>query len=296
MVKLLLALLLTTGAARAQRERVHDVKHWAYQLQGVPNPSAAIDLLVIDAADNGTFISRERVQALKRRPGRADRIVLAYLSVGEAETYRYYWRPEWKRSPPAFLARENREWRDNFKVRYWQGEWQQILVGYEDRILDAGFDGAYLDVVDAFEYFAPDGPQPERPTAPEEMARLVEKLAAHARVERKTPGFLLVPQNGVSLPARVSPEVATSYLTAIDAVGVEDLFFYGNRRENNDLDIQKETLTELERFQQARKPVLSVEYVTEPSKVRHYARLARARGFVPCAARRSLDRLLELAD
>jgi len=42
-------------------------------------------------------------------------------------------------------------------VKYWDKEWQQIIYGtpgaYLDRILKAGFDGVYLDLVDAFEYF-----------------------------------------------------------------------------------------------------------------------------------------------
>ena len=43
------------------------------------------------------------------------------------------------------------------KVRYWQKEWHDILLGssgaYLDKILAAGFDGSFLDVIDAYEYF-----------------------------------------------------------------------------------------------------------------------------------------------
>jgi cysteinyl-tRNA synthetase len=42
-------------------------------------------------------------------------------------------------------------------VRYWDKTWQNIIYGNNDtylkKIIDAGFDGVYLDVVDAFEYF-----------------------------------------------------------------------------------------------------------------------------------------------
>ncbi|MGQ9708740.1 MAG: hypothetical protein ACUVUR_07715 [bacterium] len=42
-------------------------------------------------------------------------------------------------------------------LRYWEKGWQSIIYGndssYLKKILDAGFDGVYLDVVDAFEYF-----------------------------------------------------------------------------------------------------------------------------------------------
>jgi cysteinyl-tRNA synthetase len=40
---------------------------------------------------------------------------------------------------------------------YWTKPWRDILFGteeaYLDQILAAGFDGVYLDVIDAYEYF-----------------------------------------------------------------------------------------------------------------------------------------------
>jgi len=42
-------------------------------------------------------------------------------------------------------------------VRYWVAAWQDIVYGndnsYLKKIRDAGFDGVYLDIIDAFEYF-----------------------------------------------------------------------------------------------------------------------------------------------
>ncbi|HEC89701.1 MAG TPA: hypothetical protein ENI44_03860, partial [Thermoplasmatales archaeon] len=53
--------------------------------------------------------------------------------------------------------RENPNWPGCYKVKYWYPEWQSIIYGNNDsylkKILDAGFDGVYLDVIDAFEYF-----------------------------------------------------------------------------------------------------------------------------------------------
>ncbi|MEA1871167.1 MAG: endo alpha-1,4 polygalactosaminidase, partial [Candidatus Bipolaricaulota bacterium] len=80
-----------------------------------------------------------------------------YMSIGEAEDYRYYWQEGWNTVPPAWLVEENPEWRGNYKVRYWEPEWQNLVVGdtasYLEKILIAGFDGVYLDLIDAFEYF-----------------------------------------------------------------------------------------------------------------------------------------------
>lgn len=283
------------AAASAGRERIAAVQRWGYQLQGLPSrPSDALDLLVVDAVGDDRFRSAADVRALKRRAGRPDRLVLAYLSVGEAESYRWYWHKSWDKSPPPFVAAENPEWRDNYKVRYWDPAWQLILVEYLDRILAAGFDGAYLDIIDAYEYFGPDGPRPERKTAAADMSALVARLAAHARAAQ--PGFLVVPQNGATLLARLGGDGAKRYLDVIDAIGAEDTFFFGRRRENNALEVQTETLAALRRFRDAGKPVLAVEYLTDAAKIKKFVELARAQRFVPCVARRKLDRLVELED
>ena len=79
------------------------------------------------------------------------------MSIGEAEDYRYYWDDSWKRGSPEWLEAENLRWRGNFVVRYWDPEWKSIVFGnaeaYLDRIIAAGFDGVYLDIIDGYEYF-----------------------------------------------------------------------------------------------------------------------------------------------
>jgi len=83
--------------------------------------------------------------------------VLSYMSIGEAEDYRYYWQPTWNTSKPEWLESENPDWPGNFKVKYWYKSWQEIIYGnngsYLKKIIDAGYDGVYLDIIDAFEYF-----------------------------------------------------------------------------------------------------------------------------------------------
>ncbi len=116
------------------------------------------DMVVMDPLYLGDVpFSRREVHALKRKPCGGNRLVLAYLSIGEAEDYRPYWKETWKTSHPPWIEEENPDWPGNYKVRYWMEEWQRILMGQEDscldRIVDAGFDGVYLDIIDAFWYF-----------------------------------------------------------------------------------------------------------------------------------------------
>jgi len=115
------------------------------------------DCMIIDAFVDDTALTPAQILELKTKPNGNRRLVIAYMSIGEAEDYRYYWQDDWEDSSPAWLAEENPDWEGNYKVRYWDPDWQAIMFGsqssYLDRILAAGFDGAYLDIIDAFEYF-----------------------------------------------------------------------------------------------------------------------------------------------
>ncbi len=115
------------------------------------------DIILIDLFFEDTPLSQSEIASLKTKANGAKRIVICYMSIGEAEDYRYYWQSEWNDNPPEWLAGENPDWKGNFKVRYWDKEWQDIIFGsgnaYLDKILAAGFDGVYLDIIDAFEYF-----------------------------------------------------------------------------------------------------------------------------------------------
>ncbi len=116
------------------------------------------DILLIDAFYDGIeALTSDEVVSLKTKAFGGARLVIAYMSIGEAENYRYYWQSGWDTTPPSWLAEENPDWPGNYKVRYWVKSWQDILYGndnsYLKKILDAGFDGVYLDIIDAYEYF-----------------------------------------------------------------------------------------------------------------------------------------------
>jgi cysteinyl-tRNA synthetase len=116
------------------------------------------DVIIMDLFFNdGSAFTPDEIGQLKTKANDGRRLVICYLSIGEAEDYRYYWNPDWKKHPPSWLAGENPNWPGDYKVKYWDAKWQAIIYGndssYLHKILTAGFDGAYLDIVDAFEYF-----------------------------------------------------------------------------------------------------------------------------------------------
>ena len=115
------------------------------------------DMIFIDAYFNDKLLSKKDVDSLKKKKNGKVRLVCSYISVGEAEDYRYYFKSSWKKNPPSWLKKENKAWKGNYKVKYWSKEWKEILYkgknSYLNKLLNAGFDGAYFDVIDAYEYF-----------------------------------------------------------------------------------------------------------------------------------------------
>jgi cysteinyl-tRNA synthetase len=116
------------------------------------------DVIIMDAFfnDKEAYTSTE-INSLKAKANGGARKVIAYMSIGEAETYRYYWNTEWEKLQPNWLLGENPQWAGNFKVKYWDKNWQNIIYGsansYLQLIVNSGFDGVYLDIVEAYEYF-----------------------------------------------------------------------------------------------------------------------------------------------
>ncbi|MCU0461318.1 MAG: endo alpha-1,4 polygalactosaminidase [Bacteroidales bacterium] len=120
--------------------------------------STNYDLLIMDLFfDETTEFTSGEITRLKDKANGGKRLVISYMSIGEAENYRYYWQSGWESGDPFWLDDENRAWKGNYKVRYWEPEWKKIIFGngdsYTKKIINAGFDGAYLDIIEAFEYF-----------------------------------------------------------------------------------------------------------------------------------------------
>ena len=97
------------------------VDSWAYQLADIdPKEIAAldVDLVVVDYAADGsdeTAFKPADVARMQTRPGGGRKLVVSYMSVGEAEDYRFSWNAAWKKpkTRPAWLDDENPDWEGN---------------------------------------------------------------------------------------------------------------------------------------------------------------------------------------
>lgn len=120
--------------------------------------STNYDMLIMDLFFNdGSEFTVSEINQLRNKANGGKRLVICYMSIGEAENYRYYWQATWNKTKPGWLSTENPDWAGNYKVKYWDKDWQNIIYGndtsYLKKILNANFDGVYLDIIDAFEYY-----------------------------------------------------------------------------------------------------------------------------------------------
>ena len=221
------------------------------------------DWIVLDASFTGDT-PWEQADLDTIRSGKAGRKVVAYLSIGEAEDYRPYWQSEWvsngKRTAaaPVWLGIENLDWKGNYQVKYWNADWQKLMLAAIDETMARGFDGVYLDIVDGFETYeqGADGYLDDRmnpdtkQTYRRDMVDWVKAIAARARA--KIPAALVIPQNGSQLVAD------KDFIEVISAQGIEDLFTNG--KELQPASHTDEILGHLKLLASAKKPVLLIEY------------------------------------
>lgn len=115
------------------------------------------DVIVVDLYYDNASLTKEDVQSLQEKPQGGRRMIVAYMSVGEAADYRPYWKKEWNQTRPNWIRGANTAWPGSYKVQYWSPQWKHVLYGsdnaYLDQIMNAGFDGVFLDVIDAWQYF-----------------------------------------------------------------------------------------------------------------------------------------------
>ncbi len=283
--------MMSLALAGCQSNRAEEQARWSevqdflYQLQNARPErigKTAFDLVVLSLSATGN--SADVIPALKDSPG-GKKLVLCYMSIGQAENYRFYWQPEWGRNPPEWLDEGDTEWAGDYWVQYWNPQWQRIIYGtpesYLDRIIALGFDGVYLDRVDAYVYYQEQG----RQTAAREMVDFILAFTQYAR--QAAPGFGVFPQNAEELGV-----LFPDFMQAMTGIGVEDLY-YGYPRDHEpspaEWTAQREAV--LDQWEAAGKLVLTIDYTARPEQIADTYARALARGYVPYVTDRSLGRL-----
>lgn len=114
------------------------------------------DAIIIDLFYEDLAFTHAEIMSLKTKANGGSRLVIAYMNIGAAEKYRYYYKKGWVRHIPTFLKRRYKGYKDETWVKFWDKRWKKIIYGndesYTKKIIDAGFDGTYLDNIEAY-YF-----------------------------------------------------------------------------------------------------------------------------------------------
>ncbi|MFO1209150.1 MAG: MJ1477/TM1410 family putative glycoside hydrolase [Amaricoccus sp.] len=256
-----------------------------YQLQNASYSelsSTDFDIGVVDMDDAG--LSASQVAAIE---GQGKGLV-TYLSIGEAEDYRDYWQSSWNSAStkPSFLLGENPDWPGNYSVKFWDPSWQKIIYARVDEAIKLGYQGMYLDIVDAYEVAQVKNAYPGTAAQLRQaMIDFVTGLSQHAKAEN--PDFLVIPQNAVGLLALNENNTGvanTAYLKAIDGLGVEDLWYDGNSTS----DWTQDDLQYVKLATAAGKFVLATSYPTQDAKQDTFVTNAINAGLIPFVADRDL--------
>ena len=266
------------------------INSFAIQLQNADVDELAnsgYDLVVTDYSRDGsdagayTFDEIETVRLAGKK-------VLGYLPMGELSNFRFYWKPKWRTGRPNFIGPENPNWPGAYKAKYWKrGFWDKVVRPHLDRILDAGFDGIWLDTVDAYWFWYLEGEDPVQ--SADRMAKLVRKAAEYARAIAGD-DFVVIANNGLAMLDDASTTWRDNYLADIDGVNVESLFYNFWSPED-----QAYRLAKMDQFAAAGLLLLNIEYIDASQHDEYFATLAAQDldilGY-PAAADAALDELI----
>ncbi len=301
--------------------RLQQARSWMYQIQDLDTDEAIealantkYPLLVVEPNHNikdTSFNSRDMLQTLQTMSNGKQRLVLAYIDVGQAEDWRTYWQDDWvaptSRKPgyPDFLITVDPDgWKGCYPVAYWDKRWKDIWLGSDGIIAglaEMGFDGVYMDWIEAYDdeqvrnYAAKSGINPAL-----EMIKFVEEIGAAGK--EITPDFLIVPQNAPFL----IDEDPERYVWTIDALAVEDTWFHGKAdadwddpeagdlRNRYDGEWSTENrLIQYKKYLQRGVPVFSVDYCLKKDNAKKVYNESRRAGLRPLVTRVSLSRISE---
>jgi cysteinyl-tRNA synthetase len=226
--------------------------------------AAPVYVKVVEATSDGsgTFWPSSTVTAMKAGGG----IVLAYLDCGWLENYRPYYATAVAagiRGPLASPA-----WPCEFEVMFWSSTWHTICNNWTASAIAAGFDGIYLDVIDAWgdawpqaNVPATDGNAAHTPaSSAAAMIDLIKDIGTTARLTN--PNFLVYVNGGEELFS--SPAPAGAYIAAINGMYKEQVLYDPNAANASNRAYEK---TLLDNCKNAGKPVVLIEYVTGVTKV-----------------------------
>jgi cysteinyl-tRNA synthetase len=309
--------------------RLRDVKTFAYLIQNVDTDAnmrelrqSHYDLYILEPCvtekGNSDFMISSLIDDIRnynRSYYFKDPIILAYVDIGQAEDWRWYWKNKWRPGRPEWIVTvDPDDWEGCYPVAYWYPEWEDIVIygsngmSHLQVALQNGFDGIYMDWVEGFsdEYVIEKAEDDGINDTAAAMFDFIEKIRQFARIESPFADaeFLVVAQNASDLyrenPAR--------YESRIDAISLEGIWYEGtggfddwndptgyNIPTNSIYPGWTEEVLGYLNAMKGRLPIFCVEYAQDMGEkslaAEVYTDLAPAHGFIAYCTRRSLAQL-----
>lgn len=312
------------------------VRTFAYQLTGLDASGAVdqlvqsrYDMIIVEPVVTGAYDFDaagmvRRLKASKAGDGVHRKRVIAYIDIGQAEEWRWYWdgRPTYADAGlcrPAHIAAirawapwvaacDPDGWAGNYPVAFWDKEWKNIVINGSqlgahlglyfrsmmEEVIKDGFDGVFLDWVEAWQMEEVIARARQEGKSPmHEMIALIQEIRNYGR--RHNPDFIVIQQNSSQLI--LEADIA-DLKNAVDAISQESVWWEGDSVDddwNNPNGYDKPScctdyyLTRLRHYKRSGFPVFVCDYALR-NAADVYARAA-AEGFVAYASRRSLSRL-----
>ncbi len=253
-----------TMAQRPARQRIRAVKDYVvYYGKGQGEALSRYGLAIVQP----DTLTPEELAAVHR----SATLVVAYLSVGEAEPERAWYKDG--RVEQAWILGQNENW-GSFFVDAGQPGWQKLMVDLAGESIRQGFDGVFLDTVDTVDVY---------PKTKPGMLALIRQLRA------AYPQALLVMNRGFT----VVDELAND----LDAVMFEDLSTtYNFESQQYGYADDSGTATRLAALsKKTGLPILALDYAPpdNPAMAYRAVQVSRRYGFIPAVSVINLDKIVD---
>ena len=265
-----------------------------------------------------------RIKNSKASDNTHRKLVIAYIDIGQAEEWRWYWGNhqtfeeygqcktsyinQIKQWAPWVVACDPDGWGGNYPVAFWDDDWKDVVIygttlganndiyfsSMLDEVIQDGFDGVYIDWVEAWEMDAvQDRAGNEGKDPGQEMLDFIKEIRAYGK--QHNPGFIVIQQNSSELINEVG---ADELKNAVDAIAQEGVWWDGSGGNDDWTDPEgydepscctSYYLNRLRKYKNAGFPVFVIDYAV--TKAGEVYQKAAAEGFIGYATRRSLARL-----
>jgi cysteinyl-tRNA synthetase, unknown class len=116
------------------------------------------DLIIVDVFHSvGEPLTKRAIETLKYKKIGGRRLVYAFVDIGSAASYDYFWKPNWREGSPQWISAPTPGDPDRYFVQYWQPEWRQIIASdtnsYIYGLVAQGFDGVILGGIGNYRFF-----------------------------------------------------------------------------------------------------------------------------------------------